>query len=146
MTLFLRVSVLDIFCQNDFSNQFLLKMPYHMDYTCLILLSKWTRPKMDNSPVQVVVSRHLMRNLLTFSTKKSHMSWYLKSSLLTSLHRFMYRNARRLLMSDLFVKKVSMFLMSRHLMSSHLKKKMRWLLMRCLLTTAWTGLMFFSVL
>ena len=82
----------------------------------------------------------LMRNLLTFSTKKSHMSRYLKSSLLTSLYRFIHQDARRLLMSDLFVEKVSRFLMSRHLMSSHLKKKMRWLLMRCLLTTTWTGL------
>ena len=82
----------------------------------------------------------LMRNLLTFSTKKSHMSRHLKSSLLTSLYRFIHQDARRLLMSDLFVEKVSRFLMSRHLMSSHLKKKMRWLLMRCLLTTTWTGL------
>ena len=81
-----------------------------------------------------------MRNLLTFSTKKSHISWYLKSSLLISLYRFMYQDARRLLMSDLFVEKVSRFLMSRHLMSSHLKKEMRWLLMRCQLTTTWTGL------
>ena len=83
----------------------------------------------------------LMRNLLTFSTKKSHMSRYLKSSLLTSLYRFIHQDARRLLMSDLFVEKVSRLLMSRHLMSSHLKKKMRWLLMRCLLTTTWTGLL-----
>ena len=110
------------------------------------------------SPVQVVVSRHLMsshlifflrwllmrcllmRNLLTFSTKKSHMSRYLKSSLLTSLYRFIHQDARRLLMSDLFVEKVSRFLMSRHLMSSHLKKKKRRLLMRCLLIDTWTGL------
>jgi len=83
----------------------------------------------------------LMRNLLTFSTKKSRMSRYLKSSLLTSLHRFIHQGARRLLMSDLFVEKVSRFLSSRHLMSSHLKKEMRWLLMRCLLTTSWTGLL-----
>ena len=82
----------------------------------------------------------LMRSLLTFSTKKSHVSRYLKSSLLTSLYRFIHQDARRLLMSDLFVEKVSRFLMSRHLMSSHLKKKMRWLLMRCLLTTTWTRL------
>ena len=66
----------------------------------------------------------LMRSLLTFSTKKSHMSRYLKSSLLTSLYRFIHQNARRLLMSDLFVERVSRFLMSRHLMSSHLEKKM----------------------
>ena len=115
-----------------------------------------------NSPVHVSMSRHLMssrlffflrwllmrcllmRNLLTFSTKKSHMSRYLKSSLLTSLYRFIHQDARRLLMSDLFVEKVSRFLMSRHLMSSHLKKKMRWLLMRCLLTTTWTGLISFK--
>ena len=113
------------------------------------------------SPVHVSMSRHLMssrlffflrwllmrcllmRNLLTFSTKKSQVSRYLKSSLLTSLYRFIHQDARRLLMSDLFVEKVSRFLMSRHLMSSHLKKKMRWLLMRCLLTTTWTGLMSF---
>ena len=82
----------------------------------------------------------LMRNLLTFSTKKSHMSRYLKSSLLTSLYRFIHQDARRLLMSDLFVEKVSRFLMSRHLMSSHLKKKKRRLLMRCLLIDTWTGL------
>ena len=82
----------------------------------------------------------LMRNLLTFSTKKSHMSRYLKSSLLISLYKFIHQDARRLLMSNLFVKKVSMLLMSRHLMSSNLKKKMRWLLMRCLLTCTWTGL------
>ena len=44
-------------------------------------------------------------------------------------------------MSDLFLEKVSRFLMSRHLMSSHLKKKMRWLLMRCLLIDTWTGLL-----
>ena len=112
------------------------------------------------SPVHVSTSRHLMssrlffflrwllmrcllmRNLLTFSTKKSHMSRYLKSSLLTSLYRFIHQDTRRLLMSDLFVEKVSRFLMSRHLMSSHLKKKKRRLLMRCLLIDKWTGLMF----
>ena len=60
----------------------------------------------------------LMRNLLTFSTKKSHMSRYLKSSLLTSLYRFIHQDARRLLMSDLFVEKVSRFIMSRHLMQA----------------------------
>ena len=76
-----------------------------------------------------------------FLQKKSHLSRYLKRSLLTSLYRFIHQDARRLLMSDLFVEKVSRFLMSRHLMSSHLKKKMRWLLMRCLLTTTWTGLL-----
>ena len=81
-----------------------------------------------------------MRYLLTFFTKKSHVSRYLKSSLLTSLYRFIHQDARRLLMSDLFVEKVSRFLMSRHLMSSHLKKKKRRLLMRCLLIDTWTGL------
>ena len=112
----------------------------------------------ENSHIQVLVSRHLMsshlifflrwllmrcllmRNLLTFSTKKSHMSRYLKSSLLTSLYRFIHQDARRLLMSDLFVEKVSRFLMSRHLMSSHLKKKKRRLLMRCLLIDIWPDL------
>ena len=114
-----------------------------------------------NSPVHVSMSRHLMssrlffflrwllmrfllmRNLLTFSTKKSHMSRYLKSSLLTSLYRFIRQDTRRLLMSDLFVEKVNRLLMSRHLMSIHLKKKMRWLLLRCLLTTTWRGLLSF---
>ena len=86
----------------------------------------------------------LMRNLLTFSTKKSHMSRYLKSSLLTSLYRFIHQDARRLLMSDLFVEKVSRFLMRRHLISSHLKKKKRRLLMRCLLIDTWTGLLSFN--
>ena len=70
-------------------------------------------------------------DLLTFFTKKSHVSRYLKSSLLTSLYRFIHQDARRLLMSNHFVEKVRRFLMSRHLMSNHLKKKMRWLLMRC---------------
>ena len=89
----------------------------------------------------LLMSCLLMRNLLTFSTKKSHMSRYLKSSLLTSLYRFIHQDARRLLMSDIFVENVSRLLMSKHLMSSHLKKKMRWLLMRYLLTTTWMGLL-----
>ena len=83
----------------------------------------------------------LMRNLLTFSTKRS-----LMSSLLASWCMNLYNDVSRLLlryllMCDFFVEKVSRFLMSRHLMSSHLKKKKRRLLMRCLLIDTWTGLL-----
>ena len=111
-----------------------------------------------NSPVHVSMSRHLMssrlffflrwllmrcpliRNLLTFSTKRS-----LMSSLLVSWHMNLCNDVSRLLlryllMCDFFVEKVSRFLMSRHLMNSYLKKKKRRLLMRCLLIDTWTGL------
>jgi len=127
-----------------------------------ILFLKWIFwiSKYDNSPVQVVVSRHLMssqlisflrwllmrcllvRNLLTFSMKRSLMNSLLAPWCMNLCNDVSRLLLRYLLMRDFFVEKVSSFLMSRHFMSSHLKKKIRWLLMRCLLTTTWTGLIF----
>ena len=108
--------------------------------------------------VQLVVSRHLMsshfifflrwllmiyllmRNLPTFSSKRS-----LMSSLLSSWCMNLYNDVSRLLLRylltcDFFAEKVSRFLMRRLLMRSPVNKEMRWLLMRYQLTTTWTGL------